>query len=136
MTGSISVSADAVNNLSDAGSSVITLAGFKMAKKPADKDHPYGHGRIEYITALIVSFFILLMGFELLKSSVDKIRNPEPVTYSTVALVILLLSIAMKLWLAYFNHRLGKKIDSAATKAVVTGAARKKGAVQIGRAHV
>lgn len=120
MTGSISVSADAVNNLSDAGSSVITLAGFKMAKKPADKDHPYGHGRIEYITALIVSFFILLMGFELLKSSVDKIRNPEPVTYSTVALVILLLSIAMKLWLAYFNHRLGKKIDSAATKAVVT----------------
>jgi len=120
ITGSISVSADAVNNLSDAGSSVITLAGFKMAKKPADKDHPYGHGRIEYITALIVSFLILLMGFELLKSSVDKIRNPEPVTYSTVALVILLLSIGMKLWLAYFNHRLGKKIDSAATKAVVT----------------
>lgn len=120
ITGSISVSADAVNNLSDAGSSVITLAGFKMAKKPADKDHPYGHGRIEYITALIVSFLILLMGFELLKSSVDKIRNPEPVTYSTVALVVLLLSIGMKLWLAYFNHRLGKKIDSAATKAVVT----------------
>ena len=120
ITGSISVSADAVNNLSDAGSSVITLAGFKMAKKPADKDHPYGHGRIEYITALIVSFLILLMGFELLKSYVDKIRNPEPVTYSTVALVILLLSIGMKLWLAYFNHRLGKKIDSAATKAVVT----------------
>lgn len=120
ITGSISVSADAVNNLSDAGSSVITLAGFKMSKKPADKDHPYGHGRIEYITALIVSFLILLMGFELLKSSVDKIRNPEPVTYSTVALVILLLSIGMKLWLAYFNHRLGKKIDSAATKAVVT----------------
>lgn len=120
ITGSISVSADAVNNLSDAGSSVITLAGFKMAKKPADKDHPYGHGRIEYITALIVSFLILLMGFELLKSSVDKIRNPEPVTYSTVALVILLISIGMKLWLAYFNHRLGKKIDSAATKAVVT----------------
>lgn len=120
ITGSISVSADAVNNLSDAGSSVITLAGFKMAKKPADKDHPYGHGRIEYITALIVSFLILLMGFELLKSSVDKIRHPEPVTYSTVALVILLLSIGMKLWLAYFNHRLGKKIDSAATKAVVT----------------
>ncbi len=120
ITGSISVSADAVNNLSDAGSSVITLAGFKMAKKPADKDHPYGHGRIEYITALIVSFLILLMGCELLKSSVDKIRNPEPVTYSTVALVVLLLSIGMKLWLAYFNHRLGKKIDSAATKAVVT----------------
>ncbi len=120
VTGSISVSADAVNNLSDAGSSVVTLVGFKLAKKPADKDHPYGHGRIEYIAALIVSFFILMMGFELLKSSVDKIRNPSPVTFNTVALVILLASIAAKLWLAYFNHRLGKKIDSAATKAVVT----------------
>lgn len=120
ITGSISISADAVNNLSDAGSSVVTLASFKLAKKPADKDHPYGHGRIEYISALIVSFLILMMGVELLKSSVDKIRNPAPVTYSTVALVILLLSIAAKLWLAYFNHRLGKKIDSAATKAVVS----------------
>ena len=120
MTGSISISADAVNNLSDAGSSVVTLVSFKLAKKPADKEHPYGHGRIEYISALIVSFLILMMGVELLKSSVDKIRNPAPVTYSTVALVILLLSIAAKLWLAYFNHRLGKRIDSAATKAVVT----------------
>jgi len=120
VTGSISVSADAVNNLSDAGSSVVTLVGFKLAKKPADKDHPYGHGRIEYIAALIVSFFILMMGFELLKSSIDKIRNPSPVTFNAVALVILLASIAAKLWLAYFNHRLGKKIDSAATKAVVT----------------
>ena len=120
LTGSISVSADAVNNLSDAGSSVVTLVSFKLAKKPADKDHPYGHGRIEYIAALIVSFFILMMGFELLKSSIDKIRNPAPVTFSTVALVILLASIAAKLWLAYFNHKLGKKIDSAATKAVVT----------------
>ncbi|MGN0570978.1 MAG: cation diffusion facilitator family transporter [Candidatus Fimenecus sp.] len=120
ITGSISISADAVNNLSDAGSSVVTLVSFKLAKKPADKDHPYGHGRIEYIAALIVSFLILMMGFELFKSSVDKIRDPSPVTYSTVALVILLLSIAAKLWLAYFNHRLGKKIDSAATKAVVS----------------
>ncbi len=118
-TGSISISADAVNNLSDAGSSIITFVGFKLAKKPADKDHPYGHGRIEYITALIVSFLILLMGFELLKSSVGKIRSPEPLTYSTAALVILLVSIAAKLWLAYFNSRLGKKIDSTATKAVV-----------------
>lgn len=120
VSGSISISADAANNLSDAGSSVVTLVSFKLAKKPADKDHPYGHGRIEYIAALIVSFLILMMGFELLKSSVDKIRNPSPVTYSTVALVILLLSIGAKLWLAYFNHRLGKKIDSAATKAVVS----------------
>lgn len=119
LSGSISISADAVNNLSDAGSSIITLAGFKMAKKPADKDHPYGHGRIEYITALIVSFLILLMGFELLKSSIGKIRSPEPVVYNTAALVILLVSIAAKLWLAFFNSRLGKKIDSTATKAVV-----------------
>lgn len=118
-TGSISISADAVNNLSDAGSSIITLAGFKMAKKPADKDHPYGHGRIEYITALIVSFLILLMGFELLKSSIGKIRSPGPVVYNTTALVILLVSIAAKLWLAFFNSKLGKKIDSTATKAVV-----------------
>ena len=84
VSGSISISADAANNLSDAGSSVVTLVSFKLAKKPADKDHPYGHGRIEYIAALIVSFLILMMGFELLKSSVDKIRNPSPVTYSTV----------------------------------------------------
>ena len=119
LTGSISISADAVNNLSDAGSSIITLAGFKLAKKPADKDHPYGHGRIEYITALIVSFLILLMGFELLKSSIEKIREPSPVTYSNVALIILLVSIAAKLWLAFFNHSLGKCIESTATKAVV-----------------
>lgn len=119
LTGSISISADAVNNLSDAGSSIITLAGFKLAKKPADKDHPYGHGRIEYITALIVSFLILLMGFELLKSSIEKIREPSPVTYSNVALIILLVSIAAKLWLAFFNRSLGKCIESTATKAVV-----------------
>lgn len=120
VTGSISVSADAVNNLSDAGSSVVTLVSFKLSKKPADKDHPYGHGRIEYISALIVSFLILMMGFELFRSSIDKIRHPAPVVFSVVALVILLLSIAAKLWLAYFNHCLGKKIDSAATKAVVS----------------
>lgn len=120
LTGSISIAADAVNNLSDAGSSVVTLVGFKLAEKPADKDHPYGHGRIEYISALIVSFLILMMGFELLRSSIDKIRHPQPLTFSTAALVILVLSIGAKLWLAYFNHRLGKKIRSAATKAVVT----------------
>lgn len=120
LTGSISIAADAVNNLSDAGSSVVTLVGFKLAEKPADKDHPYGHGRIEYISALIVSFLILMMGFELLRSSIDKIRHPQPLTFSTAALVILVLSIGAKLWLAYFNHRLGKKIQSAATKAVVT----------------
>lgn len=120
LTGSISITADAVNNLSDAGSSIVTLFGFKIAEKPADSKHPYGHGRFEYIAALIVSFFVLIMGVELLKSSVEKIKNPEEVTFSVAALVILVLSIAGKLWLAYFNTKLGKKINSTATKAVVT----------------
>lgn len=119
MTGSVSITADAVNNLSDAGSSVVTLLGFKIAEKPADSKHPYGHGRVEYIAALIVSFLVLLMGFELLKTSVEKIREPQAVTYSTVAMIILILSMAGKLWLAYFNFKLGKKINSTATKAVV-----------------
>lgn len=119
VSGSVSISADAVNNLSDAASSCVTLIGFRIAKKPADKDHPYGHGRIEYIAALAVSFFILLMGFELLKSSVERIRTPQPVTFSMAALVILILSMAAKLWLAWFNHSLDKKTGSAAAKAVV-----------------
>ena len=120
MTGSITVTADAVNNLSDAGSSIITLFGFKLSEKPADKEHPYGHGRIEYISALTVSIFVILMGVELLKSSVAKIRTPEAVEFSTVAIVVLVLSILGKLWLALFNWKLGKKINSTATKAVVT----------------
>lgn len=120
MTGSISITADAANNLSDAGSSIVTLVSFKAAAKPDDEEHPFGHGRIEYISALIVAFLILIMGFELLKSSVTKIFSPEPVTYSTVALLVLILSMLGKLWLAYFNYKLGKKIDSPAVKAVVT----------------
>ena len=120
MTGSITVTADAVNNLSDAGSSIITLFGFKLSEKPADKEHPYGHGRIEYISALTVSIFVILMGVELLKSSVAKIRTTEAVEFSTVAIVVLVLSILGKLWLALFNWKLGNKINSTATKAVVT----------------
>lgn len=120
LTGSITVTADAVNNLSDAGSSIVTLFGFKLSEKPADSKHPYGHGRIEYIAGLIVSFLVLLMGFELLKTSVGKIKDPVPVEYSNIALIILIISIFGKLWLAYFNSRLGKKINSTATKAVVT----------------
>lgn len=118
-SGSVSIAADAVNNLSDAASSLVTLIGFRIAKKPADKDHPYGHGRSEYIAALTVSFLILLMGFELLKSSVARIREPAAVTYSAAALAVLLVSIAAKLWLAWFNHKLGKKTGSAASRAVV-----------------
>ncbi len=120
ITRSVAVTADAVNNLSDAGSSVVTLFGFKLSEKPADSKHPYGHGRIEYIAGLIVSFLVLLMGFELINTSVGKIREPTPVEYSTSAVIILAASIIAKLWLALFNSKLGKKINSTATKAVVT----------------
>ena len=119
LTGSIAITADAINNLSDAGSSAVTLFGFKISNKPADKEHPFGHGRVEYITSLIVSFIVLFMSFELAMSSVDKIMNPQAVKYSTVSAVIHGVSILGKLWLALFNRNLGKKIDSAAMTAVV-----------------
>ena len=119
MTGSIAITADAVNNLSDAGSSAVTVFGFKMAGKPADKDHPFGHGRIEYITAMIVSFIILFMGVELAIQSVKKIRTPEDVKFSLIGAVIIAVSILGKLWLAFFNKNLGKRIDSPAMTAVV-----------------
>ena len=119
MTNSIAITADAVNNLSDAGSCAVTVFGFKMAGKPADADHPFGHGRIEYITAMVVSFIVLFMGFELATQSVDKIRNPEDVTFNLVGAIIIGLSIFGKLWLALFNCKLGKKINSPAMTAVV-----------------
>lgn len=119
MTNSIAITADAVNNLSDAGSCAVTVFGFKMAGKPADADHPFGHGRIEYITAMVVSFIVLFMGFELATQSVDKIRNPEDVTFSLVGAIIIGVSIFGKLWLALFNRKLGKKINSPAMTAVV-----------------
>lgn len=113
--GSISLSADGLNNLTDMGSSVITTVGFKMAAKPADKDHPFGHGRIEYLSAFIVSMLILLVGFELLKSSAEAIIGGQKApTYSTVSYIILIISIAVKLWMFIFNRKLGKKIDSNA----------------------
>lgn len=117
---SVSVTADAFNNLSDAGSSIISFVGVKMAEKPADKDHPFGHGRIEYIAALVVSFLVLEVGFTFLKDSVGKIRTPEELNFQTVSVVILLLSIAVKLWLGLFNRKLGEKIDSKVMKAVFT----------------
>lgn len=119
ITGSIAITADAVNNLSDAGSSAVTVFGFKMAGKPADRDHPFGHGRIEYITAMIVSFIILFMGVELAIQSVKKIRTPEDVKFSLIGAVIIAVSILGKLWLAFFNKNLGKRIDSPAMTAVV-----------------
>ena len=114
---SIAVTADAVNNLSDAGSSVITLIGFKLAGQAPDPDHPFGHGRIEYISGLAVSFLIILMGVELLKSSVDKILHPAPVEGSALVLAILAASIAVKIYMYCYNCSIGKKIDSAAMKA-------------------
>ncbi len=120
LTGAVSIMADAFNNLSDAGSSVVTLIGFKLAGKPADTDHPFGHGRIEYLSGLFVAMAILLMGYELLKSSVDKILNPQPLEFQWISAVILAASILMKLWMAYFNFTLGKKISSEAMRATAT----------------
>ena len=119
ISGSISVTADAINNLSDAGSSIVSLAGIKLSTKPADKSHPYGHGRLEYISALAVAVLVFLMGFELLKSSIDKIINPVPVKFNWLALIILIVSILAKLWLGLFNKKLGKKINSAPMMAVM-----------------
>jgi len=114
LTSSISITADAFNNLSDAGSSTVTLVSFKMAEKPPDKEHPFGHGRVEYLAALLISLAILLVGVELLKSSVDKILHPEPVVFGWLSVGILAVSVLVKLWMAYFNRVLGKKIRSSA----------------------
>ncbi|MCH5190314.1 MAG: cation transporter [Oscillospiraceae bacterium] len=119
ISGSISITADAINNLSDAGSSIVSFFGVKISAKPADKDHPYGHGRVEYISAFIVAFFVLFMGIELFKDSVGKIINPEPVKFSFLSLAILVFSIIAKLWLGIFNRTLGKKINSAPMMAVM-----------------
>ncbi len=117
LTGAVSIMADALNNLSDAGSSVVTLIGFKMAGKPADTEHPFGHGRIEYLSGLFVAMAILLMGYELLKSSVGKILHPETLEFQWISVGILIAAILVKLWMAYFNTRLGNRISSEAMKA-------------------
>lgn len=117
---SIAITADAINNLSDAGSSLITLIGFRMAGQKPDVDHPYGHGRIEYISGLLVSVAIVFMGFELVKSSVNKIIKPVEITSDPVVIGILIVSICVKLYMAYYNTAISKKIDSAAMKATAT----------------
>jgi cation diffusion facilitator family transporter len=114
MTGSVAVIADSFNNLSDCASSVLMLAGFRLASKQADEDHPYGHGRMEYVTGMVISFLIMLMGFELLKTSADKIFHPQPVTFSLTSAVILLVSVGIKGYMALYNHKVGKRIDSSA----------------------
>ncbi len=117
ISNSIAITADAFNNLSDAGSSVVTLIGFHLAGQKPDLEHPFGHGRIEYISGLIVSGAILIMAFELVKTSAQKILHPEPVNFQPLALVILAVSIGVKLYMASYNRSTGKRIDSAAMKA-------------------
>ena len=120
ITKSVSIMADGVNNIFDAASSVINLVGFRISGKPADDEHPFGHGRVEYISALTLAFFILIMGVELIKTSVDKFTNPETVIFSVPAVVVLVFSILGKIWLAAFNAKIGKMVNSVAVKAVVT----------------
>ena len=119
---SVSVMADAFNNLSDAASSVIGFVGVKMAGKPADREHPFGHGRIEYIVALAVAFIVLQVGFTFFKNSLEKIRNPEALSFDLVSMLILLASVCVKLWLGHFNRVLGKRINSSVMQATAADA--------------
>ena len=117
LTGAVSIVADGINNLSDGGSCVVSLLGFKMAGKPADDKHPFGHGRIEYVAGLIVSFIIVLMGVELAKTSLDKIFHPEEISFSWITPAVLGISILVKLWMCFFNRKMGDKLDSAVLRA-------------------
>lgn len=117
---SVAVTADAFNNLSDAGSSIISFVGVKAAGKPADEEHPFGHGRVEYIAALVVAFLVLQVGFTFLKDSIGRIKTPEELNFQLVSVIILILSIGVKLWLGLFNRKLGQKIDSKVMMAVFT----------------
>ncbi len=117
VTNSVSITADATNNISDAGSSIVTLVGFRLSGKPADEDHPYGHARMEYISSLIISFLIMLIGCSIFKSSANKILHPEESLFNVGVVIVLVVSIAVKFWLAVFNGYLGKKIDSTALEA-------------------
>ncbi|GLB24828.1 cation diffusion facilitator transporter [Lacrimispora xylanolytica] len=117
LVNSISVMADAFNNLSDAASSIIGFVGVRMAGKPADEDHPFGHGRVEYIAAFIVAFLVIQVGFSLFKTSFGKVMNPEEMSFQAVTVVILILSVFVKLWLGFFNRKLGERIQSSVMKA-------------------
>lgn len=117
VSGSIAITADAFNNLSDVGSAVITFLGFKLASQPSDEEHPFGHGRLEYISGLAIAFLVLMVGVEVVKSSIEKIIHPEPVDFSLIVLAILILSILLKLWMGRFNSILGDRIGSQTMKA-------------------
>lgn len=112
LSGSVSIVADALNNLSDASSNIVSVLGFKLASKPADPEHPYGHGRFEYLSGLVVAVLVLMIGAELVKSSIDKVLNPSPVEFSLALVVVLAGSMAVKLWMAHLNRVLGERIKS------------------------
>ena len=120
ITASVAITADAINNLSDAASGIVTLFSFKMANRKPDKEHPFGHGRIEYVAALAVGFLVELMGYELIKSSIQKILNPDKVVFSYGAIIVLAFSILGKIWMGLFNKKLGKAINSPAMIAVAS----------------
>ncbi len=122
LVGSIAISADAFNNLSDAASSIITIIGFKMSNKPADAEHPFGHGRIEYLSALLVAFMVMLVGVQFVKSSIERIMNPQVITFELIPFILLLVSIGFKIWLSTFNRFIGNTINSSALKAAATDA--------------
>ena len=117
ISGSVSIMADGFNNLSDMASSVITMIGVKLANRPADKEHPFGHGRMEYLSALIVAFMVMFVGVQFIKSSLDRIMNPVAISFEIIPFILLLISLIVKLWLSRFNKYVGEKINSAALKA-------------------
>ena len=117
LTASVSITADAMNNLSDATSSIVTMLGFRLAERPADDDHPYGHARYEYLSGLAVATLILVIGLELGKTSIEKILHPEPVSFGLIPAAVLVVSLLVKLWMASFNKKLGQKIGSSTLEA-------------------
>lgn len=119
ITGSIAITADAVNNLSDASSNIVTVFSSKISSKPNDKEHPFGHGRMEYISAMIVSFMIMVMGLEIAKSSIEKLITPQKIDFSIVSIIILIVSVIVKLWMGYFNAKLYKMYNNINLKAVM-----------------
>ena len=116
-SGSVAIAGDGINNLTDSASSIVTLLGFRMAQRPADEEHPFGHGRYEYISGVVVAALVLLAGTELAKSSFEKILSPESVPFSILTVSILLVSVVLKLWMAFFNRKLGRMIHSATLEA-------------------
>lgn len=117
ISGSVSITADGFNNLSDMASSIITMVGIKLANRPADKEHPFGHGRMEYLSALVVAFMVMLVGVQFVKTSFERILNPVAVSFEIIPFILLLISLLIKLWLSRFNKYMGLKINSTALKA-------------------